>query len=107
MIFETLTKGMKEYDSNVDKCIPFGSNSATRMIGKRILMVVCFNDQVNPFLTSIHCTTLDATNAPNCNEFSKNIDTSSMLLLDIEKSKLHYEDFNQNLTTQRKVYKWY
>lgn len=36
VVFETMTKSMKGNDSDVDKCIPFGSNSATRMIGKRI-----------------------------------------------------------------------
>lgn len=64
-------------------------------------MVVCFNDQVNPFLNSNHCMALDAANAPNCNEFSNNIGTLSVLLLDIKKLKLHFEDFNGNVMSHK------
>lgn len=44
---------------------------------------------------------LDAANAPNCNEFSNNIGTLSVLLLDIKKLKLHFEDFNGNVMSHK------
>jgi hypothetical protein len=80
IIFETLTRTMKEWGLDFDKCVGFGSNGASTMIGKQNEVAVRLKDKVNHFLTSIHCVAhrtnlaaIDATKVGPCKIMSKEI----------------------------------
>jgi hypothetical protein len=81
IIFEILTKSIKEWGFDFDKCVGFGSDGVSTMIGKQNGVAAQLKDKVNIFLTSIHCvayrTNLAAINATKvgpCKIISKEID---------------------------------
>ena len=78
IIFETLTMSMKEWGLDFDKCVGFGSDGASTMIGKQNGVAARLKDKVNHFLTSIHCVAhktnlgaIDATKVEPCKIMSK------------------------------------
>lgn len=48
---------MKEWRLNFDKCMEFGSNGASTMIGKNNDVVVRLKEKVSFFFICIHCVT--------------------------------------------------
>jgi hypothetical protein len=94
IIFETLTKSMKEWGLDFDKCVGFGSNGASTMIGKQDGVAARLKDKVNHFLTSIHCVAhmtnlaaIDVTKVEPCKIMSKEIDVLlNSVAMDFKKS---------------------
>ena len=73
---------MKERMLDFDKCVGFGSDKASTMIGKQNGVAARLKDKVNHFLTSIYCVAhrtnlaaIYATKVEPCKNVSKKIDT--------------------------------
>jgi hypothetical protein len=54
VIFDTLMTAVKTWGLDMEKCVGFGLDGATTMVGKNS-GVATFLKKVNPFLTSTHC----------------------------------------------------
>jgi hypothetical protein len=81
IIFETLIKNMKEWGLDFDKCVGFGSDGASTMIGKQNGVAARLKEKVNYFLTFVHCvahrtnlTAIVATKVGPCKDMSREID---------------------------------
>ena len=81
IIFETLTRSMKEWGLDFDKCVGFGSDGASTMIGKQNGVAARLKEKINHFLTSVHCVAhrtnlaaIDATKVGPCKDMSREID---------------------------------
>ena len=78
IIFETLTRNIKELGLDFDKCVGFGSDGASTMIGKQNGVAARLKEKVNSFIILIHCVThitnsaaIDATKVGRCKNMSK------------------------------------
>ena len=76
--FEILTRNIKELGLDFDKCVGFGSDRASTMIGKQNGVAARLKKKVNSFLTLIHCVAhktnlaaIDATKVGRCKNMSK------------------------------------
>jgi hypothetical protein len=74
---------MREWGLDFNKCVGFGSDETSTIIGKQDGVAARLKEKINPFLTSIHCVmhmtnlaVIDATKAGSCKNMSKEIDTS-------------------------------
>ena len=72
---------MKERGQDYDKCVGFGSDGASTMIGKQNGVAVRFKEKINPFLTFVYCVkhmtnlkAIDAIKVRPYKDMSKEID---------------------------------
>jgi hypothetical protein len=73
-IFETLMIVVKIWQLDITKCVSFGSDGASTMVGKNNDVTILLKKR-SPFITSTHCiahrtnlATLEALNNPSCKE---------------------------------------
>ena len=81
LIFEILLTSLKEWRLNTDKCVAFGFDGATTMLGRKSKVATWLKEKVNAFLTSVHCVAhltnlvaVDVAKKPQCKDMSKKID---------------------------------
>lgn len=81
VIFDILIIIVKTWGLDMNKCVGFGLDGATTMVGKNT-NIVSLLKKVNPFLTSIHCVAyktnlvvLEASKNESCKDKSSKIDS--------------------------------
>ena len=108
MIFEILTRSMKYWELDFDKCVGFRSDGALTMIGKHNKVSARLKEKINSFLTSVHCVTyrtnltaIDVTKVGLCKAMSREIDVLlNLVTMHFKKScknKVHCFDCKKNL----------
>src|ERR1700738_4394273 len=80
VIFDLLIGALKTWGLDMNKCVGFGSDGASTIVGKNIGMTT-FLEKVNPFLTSTHyvahrtnLAALEAFKIKSCKKLSLNVD---------------------------------
>ena len=80
IIFETLTKNMKEWRLDFNKYVGFGSDRTSTMIGKQNGVAARLKEKINHFLISVHSVihrtnfvAIDVTKVGPCKDMSREI----------------------------------
>ena len=81
IIFECLVNHLKYWELDLCKCVVFGSDGASTMVGSHGGVATKLKNNLNPFILSCHCVdhktnlaSLDASKASNCKVISDEVD---------------------------------